>query len=204
MALVQAGHPVFAVIAVLASVLTLWYYLILQRKAFFGKLNEKWAAVKEAPFWMTAATVLLALLCVGDRHSLLVDRHDLDPARRRRARGRGPRRDRIVGILDDDPANRSSHRRGALLGPGHPAQGPAQVGHLPGRGQPAPGHHLLPDGRAVRRRLRDLRRRRADHGPLHPDHRPDHRRATRSANPGWPTGSSRCSSSSSSSSTPWS
>ncbi len=64
-ALVQAGHPVFAVIAVLASVLTLWYYLIMQRKAFFGKLNEKWAAVKEAPFWMTAATVLLALLCVG-------------------------------------------------------------------------------------------------------------------------------------------
>jgi len=64
-ALIQAGHPVFALIAVLASVLTLWYYLLMQRKAFFGKLNEKWAAVKEAPFWMTAATVLLALLCVG-------------------------------------------------------------------------------------------------------------------------------------------
>jgi multicomponent Na+:H+ antiporter subunit D len=64
-ALVQSGHPVFAVIAVLTSVLTLWYYLLMQRKAFFGKLNEKWAAVKEAPFWMTAATVFLALLCVG-------------------------------------------------------------------------------------------------------------------------------------------
>ena len=64
-ALVQAGHPVFAVIAVLASVLTLWYYLLIQRRAFFGKLNEKWAAVKEAPFWMTAATVLLAFLCVA-------------------------------------------------------------------------------------------------------------------------------------------
>ena len=64
-ALIQAGHPVFALIAVLASVLTLWYYLLMQRKAFFGKLNEKWAAVKEAPFWMTAATVFLALLCVG-------------------------------------------------------------------------------------------------------------------------------------------
>ncbi len=63
-ALVQAGHPAFAVIAVLASVLTLWYYLLIQRKAFFGLLNEKWAAVKEAPFWMTASTVLLALLCV--------------------------------------------------------------------------------------------------------------------------------------------
>jgi multicomponent Na+:H+ antiporter subunit D len=65
MALIQAGHPVFAVIAVLASVLTLWYYLLIQRKAFFGKLNEKWAAVKEAPFWMTASTVILAALCLG-------------------------------------------------------------------------------------------------------------------------------------------
>ena len=64
-ALVQAGHPIYAVIAVLVSVLTLWYYLLMQRKAFVGKLNEKWAAVKEAPFWMTAATVLLALLCLG-------------------------------------------------------------------------------------------------------------------------------------------
>jgi len=64
-ALVQAGHGAFAVVAVLASVLTLWYYLLMQRKAFFGKLNAKWAGVKEAPFWMTASTVLLALLCVG-------------------------------------------------------------------------------------------------------------------------------------------
>ncbi len=63
-ALIQAGHPVFAWIAILASVLTLWYYLLIQRKAFFGKLNEKWASVKEAPFWMTASTVLLGLLCI--------------------------------------------------------------------------------------------------------------------------------------------
>ena len=52
-------------IAVLASVLTLWYYLILQRKAFFGKLAERWTKVKEAPFWMTAASVILALLVIG-------------------------------------------------------------------------------------------------------------------------------------------
>jgi multicomponent Na+:H+ antiporter subunit D len=64
MALVQARRPVLAVIAVLASVLTLWYYLIIQRRAFFGKLNERWAAVKEAPFWMAASTVLLAVLCL--------------------------------------------------------------------------------------------------------------------------------------------
>jgi multicomponent Na+:H+ antiporter subunit D len=65
MALVQARRPVLAVIAVLASVLTLWYYLILQRKAFFGKLNARWAEVKEAPFWMAAATVVLALICLA-------------------------------------------------------------------------------------------------------------------------------------------
>jgi multicomponent Na+:H+ antiporter subunit D len=64
-ALVQAGHWGFAIVAVLASVLTLWYYLIIQRKAFFGKLNDRWKDVKEAPFWMLAANVILALLCVG-------------------------------------------------------------------------------------------------------------------------------------------
>jgi multicomponent Na+:H+ antiporter subunit D len=63
-ALIQAGRWAFALVAVLASVLTLWYYLVIQRKAFFGKLNERWQAVKEAPFWMTVSTVLLALLCI--------------------------------------------------------------------------------------------------------------------------------------------
>ncbi len=64
-ALVQAGHWGFALAAVLASVLTLWYYLLIQRKAFFGKLNERWKDVKEAPFWMLASNVILALLCLG-------------------------------------------------------------------------------------------------------------------------------------------
>ncbi|MHB8054363.1 MAG: complex I subunit 5 family protein [Candidatus Aminicenantales bacterium] len=64
-ALIQSGETALAVIAVLASVLTLWYYLILQRKAFFGKLSEKWTQVKEAPFWMTAASVILAVLVIG-------------------------------------------------------------------------------------------------------------------------------------------
>ena len=63
-ALVQAKYWTFAVIAILTSVLTLWYYLLIQRKAFFGKLNERWKEVREAPFWMTAATLALALLCI--------------------------------------------------------------------------------------------------------------------------------------------
>jgi multicomponent Na+:H+ antiporter subunit D len=62
-ALVQAKHFGYALIAVLASILTLWYYLLIQRKAFFGPLNDRWLKIKEAPFWMSAANVILALLC---------------------------------------------------------------------------------------------------------------------------------------------
>jgi multicomponent Na+:H+ antiporter subunit D len=65
MGLVQAKQGALAIIAILASVLTLWYYLIMQRKAFFGKLEARWKDVKEAPFWMTGATVILALLSIG-------------------------------------------------------------------------------------------------------------------------------------------
>jgi multicomponent Na+:H+ antiporter subunit D len=64
-ALVQAKQGVLAVVAVLASILTLWYYLLIQRKAFFGRLNEKWKDVREAPFWMSASTLVLAGLSIG-------------------------------------------------------------------------------------------------------------------------------------------
>jgi multicomponent Na+:H+ antiporter subunit D len=64
-ALIEAKHWAFALIAILVSVLTVWYYLLIQRRAFFGKLNERWQAVREAPFWMTAATVILALICIA-------------------------------------------------------------------------------------------------------------------------------------------
>jgi len=65
MALVQAAEWPLAVIAVLASVLTLWYYLLIQRKAFFGKLEERWKEVREAPLWMSVSTVLLSLLIIA-------------------------------------------------------------------------------------------------------------------------------------------
>jgi NADH:ubiquinone oxidoreductase subunit 5 (subunit L)/multisubunit Na+/H+ antiporter MnhA subunit len=38
--------------------------LLIQRKAFFGKVSEKWQQVREAPFWMSAATIILALICL--------------------------------------------------------------------------------------------------------------------------------------------
>jgi multicomponent Na+:H+ antiporter subunit D len=64
LALIQARLYGLALIAVLAGVLTLWYYLIIQRRAFFGKLNETWRNVREAPFWMSAATLLLGAVCL--------------------------------------------------------------------------------------------------------------------------------------------
>lgn len=63
-ALVQSGRYAFSAIAVLASVVTLWYFLVIQRRAFFGKLNEAWKDVKEAPFWMSFSSLLLGILCV--------------------------------------------------------------------------------------------------------------------------------------------
>jgi multicomponent Na+:H+ antiporter subunit D len=65
MALVQAAEWPLAVVAILASVLTLWYYLLIQRKAFFGKLEERWKEVREAPFWMSFSTVFLSLLIIA-------------------------------------------------------------------------------------------------------------------------------------------
>jgi len=64
-ALFQARQYGFALIAVLASIVTLWYYLLIQRQAFFGKLNETWENIKEAPFWMSASTVILGLICIA-------------------------------------------------------------------------------------------------------------------------------------------
>jgi multicomponent Na+:H+ antiporter subunit D len=64
-ALVEAKQYGVALVAVLASVMTLWYYLLIQRRAFFGKLNETLKDVKEAPFWMTASTLVLGLICIA-------------------------------------------------------------------------------------------------------------------------------------------
>lgn len=62
--LLQAKAYGFAFIAVLASIITLWYYIIIQRRAFFGKLKDTLKDVKEVPFWMALSTVLIALVCI--------------------------------------------------------------------------------------------------------------------------------------------
>ncbi len=59
-----AGKITIAVLAILVSIFTLGYFLIIQRKVFFGKLNEKWRDIREAPFAMSCAVILLATACL--------------------------------------------------------------------------------------------------------------------------------------------
>jgi len=64
-ALVQSGHLFYAVIALLSSVLTLGYFLRLQHKVFFGKLASGLENIREAPFSLVFAELLLAVITVG-------------------------------------------------------------------------------------------------------------------------------------------
>jgi len=65
LALWQSAHYAYAVMAVLASLLTLAYMLKMQRKVFFGQVNEHLNGVTEAGFGLTFPAVMLALLVVG-------------------------------------------------------------------------------------------------------------------------------------------
>jgi multicomponent Na+:H+ antiporter subunit D len=64
-ALFSAGRPVYAVIALLASALTLAYFLSLERKVFFGKVVASPAAETKASFGITFSEVLLAAITVA-------------------------------------------------------------------------------------------------------------------------------------------
>jgi multicomponent Na+:H+ antiporter subunit D len=63
-ALWQNGLYAYATIAVLASVLTLAYLLMMQRRVFFGKLAEGLTNVKEAGLGITSAAAILAAITV--------------------------------------------------------------------------------------------------------------------------------------------
>jgi multicomponent Na+:H+ antiporter subunit D len=64
-ALWRAGQPVFAVIAILTSLVTLAYFLSLQRRVFFGKILPAWGAVKEAGAGMLVPVIVLAAITVA-------------------------------------------------------------------------------------------------------------------------------------------
>ncbi|HNW97959.1 MAG TPA: proton-conducting transporter membrane subunit [Bacteroidales bacterium] len=63
-ALWQCGYVPYSVIALLASILTLSYFLILQRKVFFGKPTEEFENTKEANKGFITASMILAIIIV--------------------------------------------------------------------------------------------------------------------------------------------
>jgi multicomponent Na+:H+ antiporter subunit D len=65
LALWKSAHQTYAVVAVLASVLTLAYFLLMQRWVFFGKLGKGLENVKEARAGLVVPAVVLAALTVG-------------------------------------------------------------------------------------------------------------------------------------------
>lgn len=64
LALWTAGFKIYAFIAILASILTMTYFLIMQKKVFFGKLKEGFENVKEAPLALTFISVVLCAITV--------------------------------------------------------------------------------------------------------------------------------------------
>lgn len=65
LALWQGGYPVLSVLAILAGVLTLAYFLMLQRRVFFGQLVPACSSLREAPFWLLLPQILLSLITLG-------------------------------------------------------------------------------------------------------------------------------------------
>lgn len=63
-ALWQAGYVAYAIIAIMASLLTLAYFLIMQRRVFFGLLRPGLEKVRE-DWALSAPTILLAAITVG-------------------------------------------------------------------------------------------------------------------------------------------
>ncbi len=64
-ALWQAGHFAYATLAVLVSLLTLAYFLSMQRRVFFGKLAAGFETLREANAWILIPACLLALITIG-------------------------------------------------------------------------------------------------------------------------------------------
>ncbi|MDD2679783.1 MAG: proton-conducting transporter membrane subunit [Candidatus Omnitrophica bacterium] len=75
-ALWMEGYRVYAFIAILGSLLTLAYFLYLQRSIFFGKLNPEFKDIKEAGFALTFPAILLTaiIILVGLAAPLLLEK----------------------------------------------------------------------------------------------------------------------------------
>jgi len=65
MALWGSGHHAYAVLAVLGSVITLAYFLSMQRRVFFGRIKDEFADIKEAGFGLVFPALILSVITVG-------------------------------------------------------------------------------------------------------------------------------------------
>jgi multicomponent Na+:H+ antiporter subunit D len=63
-AAVQSGHIMLALVVALVSIVTLAYYLKLQKDVFAGKLLEALDNVREVPFPMRLAVITLSVFCL--------------------------------------------------------------------------------------------------------------------------------------------
>jgi multicomponent Na+:H+ antiporter subunit D len=61
----RAGYPGYAATAILASVLTLAYFLLMQRRVFFGPLAPSCAGLQEARGWALVPAVVLAAITLA-------------------------------------------------------------------------------------------------------------------------------------------
>jgi len=61
----NAGHRAGAVVAVAASLLTLAYFLSMQRRVFFGPLAQRCTGLREARGWLLWPAVMLAAIMVA-------------------------------------------------------------------------------------------------------------------------------------------
>jgi len=64
-ALWQSSHYAYASIAIMASIVTLAYLLLMQRKIFFGKLTAGLEDIKEAGSGIVIASIMLAAITIG-------------------------------------------------------------------------------------------------------------------------------------------
>lgn len=64
-ALWMSGYHGYAIIAILASVVTLAYLLSMQRRVFFGVLSEDFSNIKEVGLGLLFPAVILALIIIG-------------------------------------------------------------------------------------------------------------------------------------------
>jgi multicomponent Na+:H+ antiporter subunit D len=65
MALWGSGHHAYAVLAVLGSLVTLAYFLSMQRRVFFGRIKDEYADIKEAGFGLVFPALILSVITVG-------------------------------------------------------------------------------------------------------------------------------------------